>query len=139
VKRALLILLAVLVAAIGGVYFFAQRALGSDLVRARLEQQLSERLGQPVRIGSVRARIYPGIAVDLGEVSIGQPEALHAAQIRAFTGIRALFADQIEIRSIDVINARPGGAPVEYDLSATVLGDRLDAKALTIRGPITTI
>jgi uncharacterized protein involved in outer membrane biogenesis len=139
VKRALLILLAVLVAAIGGVYFFAQRALGSDLVRARLEQQLSERLGQPVRIGSVRARIYPGIAVDLGEVSIGQPEALHAAQIRAFTGIRALFADQIEIRSIDVINARPGGAPVVFDLSASVLGDRLDVKALTIRGPITTI
>jgi uncharacterized protein involved in outer membrane biogenesis len=139
VKRALVIIVAGFLLLAGGVYFFAQRALGSDLVRTQLEQQLSARLGQPVRIGSVRARIYPGIAVDLGEVSIGQPEALHAARIRAFTGIGALFAEQIDIRSIDVINARPGGAPVTFDLSASVLGDRLDVKALTIRGPVTKI
>ena len=138
-KRALLVTVALLVLAAGGLYFAAQRILGSDLVRAQLEQQLSARLGQPVRIGSVRARIYPGIAVDLGEVSIGQPEALHAAQIRAFTGIRALFAEQIDIRRIDVVNARPGAAPATFDLSASVLGDRLDVKALTIRGPITKI
>lgn len=138
-KRALLAVLAILIVTAGGLYFAAQRILGSDLVRTQLEQQLSARLGQPVRIGSVAARIYPGIAVDLGQVSIGQPEVLHAAQIRAFTGIRALFADQIDVRSIDVVNARPGGAPATFDLSASVLGDRLDVKALTIRGPITTI
>ena len=138
-KRAIVVLVALGIILLGGVYFFAQRVLASDLVRTKLEQQLSERLGQPVRIGSVRARIYPGIAVDLGEVSIGQPESLHAAQIRAFTGIGALFAEQIDIRSIDVINARPGGAPMTFDLSASVLGDRLDVQALTIRGPITKI
>ena len=138
-KRALLVCLALVVVAAGGLYFAAQRILGSDLVRTQLEQQLSARLGQPVRIGSLRARIYPGIAVDLGEVSIGQPEALHAAQIRAFTGIRALFAESIDVRRIDVVNARPGGAPVTFDLSASVLGDRLDVSALTIRGPITKI
>lgn len=138
-KRALLVLVAVAIVATGGLYFFAQRILGSDLVRTKMEQQLSARLGEPVRIGSVRARIYPGIAVDLGEVSIGRPEALHAAQIRAFTGIRALFAERIDIRRIDVVNARPGAAPVTFDLSASVLGDRLDVQALTIRGPITKI
>ena len=138
-KRALAVIAALVLLLVGGLYFFAQRILGSDLVRTKLEQQLGARLGQPVRIGSVRARIYPGIAVDLGEVSIGQPEALHAAQIRAFTGIRALFAEQIDIRRIDVVSARPGGAPVTFDLSAAVLGDRLDVKALTIHGPITKI
>jgi uncharacterized protein involved in outer membrane biogenesis len=139
VKRAILVVLALLVVAAGGLYFFAQRILASDFARTQLEQQLSARLGKPVHIGSLRAHIYPGIAVDLREVSIGQPEALHVAQIRAFTGIRALFAREVDVRRIDVVNARPGGTPVAFDLSASVLADRLDVTALTIRGPITTI
>lgn len=138
-KRALLVCLALLIVAAAVLYFAAQRILGSALVRTQLEQQLSARLGQPVRIGSLRARIYPGVAVDLDEVSIGQPEALHAAQIRAFTGIRALFSQPVDIRRVDVVNARPAGAPVTFDLSASVLGDRLDVTGLTIRGPITKI
>jgi len=141
VKRALIVTFCLLILVVAGAYVAAQRVLGSDLVRSQLEQQLTARLGQPVRIGSATARIYPGVAVDLGDVSVGQPESLRLARIRVFTGIRALFADTIDIRRIEVTNGRPGGngPPVSFDLDASVLGDHLDVRALTLRGPTTRI
>ncbi len=141
VKRAALVLLVVLVAGAAVLYFAAQRVLGSDLVRRQIEQQLTARLGQPVKVGSAAAHVFPGIAVDLGDVAIGEPEALRLQRIRVFTGIRALFGDTVDIRQVAVTNGRPGaGAPaVSFDLDASVLGDRLDVNSLTIRGPSTTI
>lgn len=130
----------VLLAALG-VYVAAGRLLGSDAARAQIEQQLSARLGQPVRIGSVSAALFPDIAVDLRDVSIGDPEALRLGRVKVLTGVRALFADIVDIREVAVFDGRPGGAnPVfTFDLTASVLGDRLDVKSLAARGPTTRI
>ena len=140
-KRAALVLFVLLVVGAGGLYFAAQRILGSDLVRRQIEEQLTARLGQPVKVRSAAAKVFPGIAVDLGDVAIGEPEALRLERIRVFTGLRALFADTVDIRKVAVSNGRPGagGPPVSFDLDASVLGDRLDVKSLTVRGPSTTI
>jgi len=140
VKRWLLVIAALLLVVVAGGYFVARSALASELARRQLEQQLSAQLGQPVRIGSLAAKIFPGIAVDLGDVSIGDPAALRIDRIRIFTGIRALFGDTIDIRRIDVANGRPGdAAPVAFDLAASVLGDRLDVESLVLRGPTTRV
>ena len=131
-----LLLLAVL-----GVYFAADRVLASAAVRAQIEQQLTAKLGQPVRIGAVRASLFPGIAVDLRDVAIGQPDALHLERIRVRTGIRAVFADVIDLREIDVSGARLVGVepPFTFDLTASVLGDRLDVTSLLVNAPSTRI
>src|SRR5690349_225368 len=135
--------IAVVVLGLGalGLYLAADRVLASAAVRAKIEQQLTARLGQPVRIGSVRASLFPGIAVDLGEVGIGQPETLHLGRIKVLTGIRALFADTVDIKEIavsagQVIGVQP---PFTFDLTASVLGDRLDVHSLLVNAASTTI
>jgi uncharacterized protein involved in outer membrane biogenesis len=124
-----------------GVYVAADRVLASATVRAEIERQLTARLGQPVRIGSVRASLFPSIAVDLREVTVGEPDALRLARIKVLTGIRALFAETIDIREIAVSDGRPTGAPAgfSFDLTASVLGDRLDVTSLLLKAPSTTI
>jgi AsmA-like C-terminal region len=141
VRVTIVALLILLLAGAAGVYLVARRALGSELLRAQLEQELTARLGRPVRIATATARVFPGLAIDLGDVAVGQPPTLQLARIRVFTGLRALFGDAIDIRRIDVSNGRPGGAgsPVAFDLEASLLGDRLDVRSLTVRGPTTTI
>ena len=136
-----LIALAVLFALGLGTYFAARRALGSDLARTQLEQQLSARLGQPVTIGSVTATFFPQIAVDLRDVTVGRPVALRMGRVKVLTGLRALFADVVDVREVIVSDGRPGGAdpPFTFDLAASVLGDRLDIQALQLRGKTTRI
>ena len=135
--------IAVVVLGLGalGIYLAADRVLASDAVRAQIEQQLTARLGQPVRIGSVRASLFPGIAVDLGDVAIGQPEALHLGRIKVLTGLRALFAETVDIKEIAVSAGRVIGVqpPFTFDLTASVLGDRLDVHSLLVNAPSTTI
>ena len=131
----------VLLLAALGVYFAAGRVLGSDAARLQMEQQLSARLGQPVRIGTVRAALFPDLAVDLGDVTIGEPEALKLGRVKVLAGLRALFADVVDIREIAVFDGRPGGPNPRFtfDLTASVLGDRLDVKSLTVKAPTTRI
>ena len=88
--------LGVLVVLAFGAYVAARRALGSDLVRTKLEQQLSARLGQPVTIGTVTAAFFPHVAVDLRDVTIGKPAALRMGRVKVLTGLRALFADVVD-------------------------------------------
>ncbi|HET7696169.1 MAG TPA: AsmA-like C-terminal region-containing protein [Vicinamibacterales bacterium] len=140
-RKWLVMALAVLLAGALAVYFAADRILASAAVRAQVEQQLTARLGQPVRIGSLRASLFPDVAVDLGDVTVGDPGAVHFARIKVLTGLRALFADTIEIREIAVSEGRPVGAQagLTFDLSAAVLGDRLDVHSLLIKTPTSAI
>ena len=88
-----LIVLAVVVAILAaGLYFAAGRILGSGLVRTTLEGQLSERLGQPVKIGAASVVVLPRVAVDLHDVTVGAPAAITLGRIRIVTGLRALLS-----------------------------------------------
>ena len=135
------IVLGVVLALALGAWFAARRALGSDLARIQIEQQLSARLGQPVTVGSVSASFFPQIAVDLRDVTVGKPVLARMGRVQVLTGLRALFADVLEVREVIVSDGRPGGddPPFTFDLEASVLGDRLDIGSLKARGKTTRI
>jgi hypothetical protein len=63
-SRMLLGTVAMIGAAAAALWLFAAAVLGSDAVRARLEQQISSRLGQPVAIGRVSGSVLPRLAVE---------------------------------------------------------------------------
>lgn len=97
------VVLAVLAVA---VYVAATFLLASDAVRAQIERQISERFGQPVHIGSAAASIFPNVAVDLRDVSIGQPAAVHVAHLRVTTGLRALLSRTVADAEIQLSDGR---------------------------------
>jgi hypothetical protein len=87
-----LIVIVSLAAATLGLLVAARSVLGSDLVRSALERQLASRTGQPVRIGRATVTVYPRVALDLENVSIGDPAGIELARIRLVTGLRALWS-----------------------------------------------
>ena len=95
-RRLLLALLVLLLLVAGVLYFSAGRILGSDLVRSALEQQLSTYLGHPVRIGRISAVVFPRVAIDLGDVAVGEPVALRLGRVRISTGLRPLLSRTVE-------------------------------------------
>jgi hypothetical protein len=105
-RRALLVIGALLLLLAGGVYIAASRVLTSDYARTTFEQQLSTAIGQPVHIGGLSAAIYPRVAVDLENVSIGAPATVTLAQVRLVTGLRALFSRTISDAELIVRNSR---------------------------------
>src|SRR5262245_57609696 len=105
-RRALVVIVVLLLLLAGGVYFAATRVLTSDYARTTLEQQLSTAIGQPVHIGALSAAIYPRVAVDLGNVTIGAPATVTLAQVRLVTGLRALFSRTISDAELIVRNSR---------------------------------
>lgn len=140
-RKVLAIVLALAVLVVAGAWFAAHRAVGTDLVRTQLEQQLSSRLGQRVTIGSAGAVLFPDIAVDLRTVTIGEPAAIRLGRVKVLTSFRALFADVIDVREVVISDGRLGGAdqPLTFDLAASVLGDRLDIASLKANGKTTRI
>ena len=117
-RRALLIIAALLLLLAGGVYIAATRVLASSYARTTIEQQLTARLGQPVRIGALRAAIYPRVAVDLDDVAIGEPAAVTLAHVRFVTGLRALFSRTISDAELIVRKSRLT-LPLPIDLFPT--------------------
>jgi len=106
VRRTLLVVATLLLLVAGGLYIAATRLLASDYARTALEQQLTAFLGQPVRIGALRAVIYPRVGVDLDTVSIGTPATATLAHVRLVTGLRALFSRTISDAELIVRNSR---------------------------------
>ena len=91
-RRKLAIVLLAVLALTAGLYFAAGRILGSGLVRTTLEGQLSQRLGQPVKIGAASVAVFPRVAVDLHDVTVGAPAGITLGRIRNVTGLRALLS-----------------------------------------------
>ena len=79
-----------------GLFLYARSVLSSDSVRATLEQQLTERLGQPVKIGSANASIFPRVALQLTDVTIGQAPPMTVGRVSVATGLRGLFSRRVE-------------------------------------------
>jgi hypothetical protein len=90
----------------GGLYIGATHVLASDYARSTLEQELTTRLGQPVHIGSLSAAVYPRVAIDLDNVTVGAPAAVTLARVRFVTGLRALFSRTISDAEVIVRNSR---------------------------------
>jgi uncharacterized protein involved in outer membrane biogenesis len=105
-RRVLIGIFIVLAVLTAGLYVFANRILGSDLVRSTLEQQLATRFGQPVHIGSVGASLFPRVAVNLHDVAIGEPAAVQLGDVRVVTGLRGLFSRTIADAEVIVSRSR---------------------------------
>jgi uncharacterized protein involved in outer membrane biogenesis len=95
-KRAAILLLAILVVIGVALALFARSVLTGDNVRAAVAAQLSSALGQPVRIGSLGVSIYPRVTMDLGDVTIGEAGQVRLSSMHLATGLRGLFSRRIE-------------------------------------------
>jgi len=95
--RKILAIVVVLILLVGlGLFLYARSVLSSESVRATLEQQLSQRLGQPVKIGSANASIFPRVALQLTDVTIGQASPMTVGRLSIATGLRGLFSRRVE-------------------------------------------
>lgn len=154
-KKVLLGVVLLVVALSAGLFFWARAVFGQDTVRTALAAQLSKALGQPVTIGSVGAKIYPRLAVDLGTVAIGQPGRLAVETLSVGTDFRALLSRRIEHASLNLSGARielplpefaftsgatdpSAGAPVEIvSIDEIVLRDvEIVSGGRTLRGDV---
>jgi uncharacterized protein YhdP len=117
-RKVLFVVLAALAVVTAAVYVFANRVFGSDLVRSALEQQLSERFGQPVHVGSVRGSLFPRVAANLHDVSIGETAAVQLGDVRVVTGLRGLFSRTIADAEIIVSRSRLT-LPLPFALAGT--------------------
>lgn len=127
-----------------GAWPAARRALASDFARSTLEQQLSTRLGRPVHVGSATAAIFPHVAVDLRDVTIGETPPVAIARIQVRTGLSSLFTRTISDAAIRSLAFRgivlgSGDQAFTIDLDSSLNGDRLDISRLSARARATRI
>ena len=105
-KKVLLGALVVVVVLSAGLFLWARSVFAEDNVRAALAEQLSKALGQPVKIGSIAATIYPRVTVNLGQVSIGEPARIQVQTLHVGTDFRALLSRRIEHARLELSGAR---------------------------------
>src|SRR5262245_41146634 len=90
---------------IGG-YIAARQILGSDRTRLLLQDRLSERFGQTVRIASAGASVYPRPGLDLRDVTIGDPAIVQFGRVQVATGLGGLLSRRIEDAEVIVSRSR---------------------------------
>ena len=105
-KKVLIGVALLLAVAAGGVYAWAHAIFASDTVRSAVESQLSAALGQPVRVGSMGATIFPRVTMTLNDVRIGEPARITATRLDVGTAFRALLSRRIEQGSVTLVGAR---------------------------------
>lgn len=105
-KKVLLAALVLVLVGGVGLFFWARAVFTGENVRAQLAAQLSEKLGQPVRVGAISASVYPRVTVDLGEVTIGEPARITLRELTFGTDLRALLSRRIEHATVLVDGAR---------------------------------
>ena len=94
--------LLLLVLAAGALYWF----LSGDGVRLALERQATTWLGEPVRIGSATAQVFPRIGIAIEDVRVGEPVHLTLAEADVSTDLRALLSRRIEEADLVISNSR---------------------------------
>src|SRR5262245_33683122 len=104
-KKVLLGLLVVIVVAGAGLYVWGRSILAQDSVRAAIAARLTQTLGQPVAIGGIGANIYPRVAVNLDEVTIGPKANIRVGALRIGTDFGALLSRRIEHGSMRLTGA----------------------------------
>ena len=105
--RRLLVALALLLAiAVVGLVLIARGAIGGDVVRRQIEQQLTARLKRPVRIVSIGTSVFPRLSVNLHGVTIGEPPVATIDEVSMAMGLRGLISKRIEDADVIVSNGR---------------------------------
>lgn len=130
-RRGLLLALAVAIAVIVGGWLFVRHMLGPEVVRATLEQQLTARLAQPVHIGTASASIFPRLAVDLHDVTIGAPPTVTLKRVELRTGIRGLLSHRITNADVVISDGRLPW-PLPFSLTPASSGDTTDLTVTSI-------
>jgi hypothetical protein len=144
VRKLVVLALVVVILVPLGVWLAARRALASDLARSTLERQLSVRLGRPVRVGSAAASIFPHIAVELRDVTVGEAPPVRIGRIQVVTGLRSLFTRTLADTNIRTLAFRDlmlgtGDQTLTIDVDSSITGDRLDVSRLVARARTTRI
>jgi hypothetical protein len=106
IRKLLAVVAVLMVLAAIAVVLVARGVIGGDTLRRALESQLSTRVGEPVKIGTLGASFFPRVTVDLHEVSVGQPPRATIAQISIATGLRGLLSRRVEGAEVIVSNSR---------------------------------
>jgi hypothetical protein len=104
--RRLLIAVLVLLLLAAGAVALLPRLFRSEAIRAALERQLEARFGQPVRIGSANAALFPRPGIELHDVSIGAPVSISVEAVSLGTGLRPLLSRTISGAEVIVDGGR---------------------------------
>ena len=116
-KKILLGTAVLLVILVVGLFLWVRAVFTEDNVRATLAEQLSRALGQPVKIGSIAATIYPRVTVNLGQVTIGEPARMQVQTLHVGADFRALLSRRIEHARLEL-----SAAHVELPLPSFTVG-----------------
>jgi uncharacterized protein involved in outer membrane biogenesis len=100
-----------------GLFLWVRAVFTEDTVRTALAEQLSKALGQPVKVGSIAATIYPRVTVNLGQVSIGEPARIQVQTLHVGADFGALLSRHIEHARLEL-----SGAHVELPVPAFSIG-----------------
>jgi len=105
-KRILVAVVAIVIAAGCGIYLLARSVFGQDAVRTAFAAQLSSALGQPVSIAQIGVSVYPRVTVNLSGVTVGDPVRAEIETLNVGTALGALFSRRIENASLLLDTAR---------------------------------
>jgi uncharacterized protein involved in outer membrane biogenesis len=89
-----------------GLFLWVRAVFTEDNVRTALADQLSKALGQPVKVASIAATIYPRVTVNLGQVTIGEPARIHVKTLHVGADFGALLSRRIEHARLVLSGAR---------------------------------
>jgi hypothetical protein len=140
-KKALWVLLGVVVVAVIGVAIFLA-TFDADRYRPLVVEKLQAALGRPVRLGHLRLSWRGGIAVTLQQVAFGDEQAtatdpfFQAETVDAIMAWRPLLKKQVEI---DALHVREGvlrwqqWTAEQVSADAAVHPDRFDVRRLQCR------
>jgi uncharacterized protein involved in outer membrane biogenesis len=100
-----------------GLFVWVRAVFTKDTVRTALAEQLSRALGQPVKVASISAAIYPRVTVNLGDVTIGDPASIQVRTLHVGADFGALLSRRIEHARLEL-----SGAHVQLPLPAFSVG-----------------
>ncbi|MGE5815305.1 MAG: AsmA-like C-terminal region-containing protein, partial [Acidobacteriota bacterium] len=100
-KKIAIALLVLLLVLVGGAWVAVRVLLAPERVRAAVEAQVSEALGEQVRIGSASARIFPAAGLNLNEITIANTRT-RLESVAIETGLRPLFSRRVENAQVTV-------------------------------------
>jgi uncharacterized protein involved in outer membrane biogenesis len=121
-SRTLLALIGILLAVAMIVAVALSLWLRSDAIRQTIAAQASAAIGMPVSIGSVRAAMFPTLAVELSDVVLGDPPRARLDRVSIATALSAIWTRRIENADVELTGgyseaemlgalAAAGGAP----------------------------